>query len=110
MQLSLWGKRDPDITHEFVPLREMTEKEKKEMQKLDAETDQIRVDTGVVSQEEVRRKVANDPESGFDGLDPEDVPDLLEEEEEGLEPEGGRPQPQAEVGEKEEGGKPNGQA
>jgi hypothetical protein len=95
MQISLWGERDPDITYDFLPLQELTPKEKAEVRKLDAETDQIRVDSGVVSQEEVRTKVANDPESGFDGIDPDDVPDLLEEIESGLEPEGGRPQPLA---------------
>jgi phage-related protein (TIGR01555 family) len=106
MQISLWGARDPDITYDFVPLHEMTPKEKAEIRKIEAETDQIRIDSGVVSQEEVRTKVANDPESGFDSIDPEDVPDLLEEEEEGLEPVGGRPQPQAEAeaGVKPEGG------
>jgi uncharacterized protein len=102
--ISLWGERDPDITFEFVPLREMTPKEKAEIRKLEAETDQIRIDSGVVWQEEARSKLANDPESGFDDLDPHDVPDLLQEEEQGLEPKEGRPQPQAEVGEEEEGG------
>ena len=106
MQISLWGQRDPDITYDFLPLQELTPKEKAEVRKMDAETDQVRIDSGVVSQEEVRTKVAADPESGFDGIDPTDVPDLLEEEEEGLEPQGGRPQPQAEVGEQEQGVKP----
>ncbi len=103
MQYHLWGERDPDITYDFLPLQELTPKEKAEVRKLDAETDQIRVDSGILSQEEVRTKVANDPESGFHGINPEDTPDLLLEEEAGLEPEGGGPQPQAEVGEKEQG-------
>lgn len=104
MQLTLWGARDPDITYDFDPLREMTEKEKSEIRKADAETDQIRIDSGTVSQEEARKKLAADPDSGYDGIDPDDVPDLLDEEEQGLEPEGGRPQPQAAKGEQEEGG------
>lgn len=104
MQISLWGERDPDITFDFAPLQEMTPKEKAEIRKLDAETDQIRIDSNIVSPEEGRRKVVNDPESGFEGLDPEDVPNLLEEEEQGLEPAGGRPQPQAAKGEQEQGG------
>lgn len=103
MQYHLWGERDPEITYDFLPLQELTAKEKSDVRKTDAETDQIRIDSGVLSQEEVRTKIANDPESGYDGIDPDDVPDLLQEEEEGLEPEGGRPQPQAEVGEKEQG-------
>ena len=102
-QISLWGARDEDITYDFVPLREETPKEKAEMRKLDAETDQIRIDSGVVSQEEARSKLAADKESGYDSIDPDDVPDLLEEEEEGLEPAEGRPQPQAEKGEQEQG-------
>jgi len=52
----------------------------------------------------VRTKVANDPESGFDGIDPEDVPDLLEEEEAGLIPEGAGRGLQAELEQAE--GKP----
>lgn len=88
MQISLWGERDPDITFDFSPLHELTEKEKAEVSKIEAETDQIRVDTGIVSQEEVRSKLVADPDSGFHGLDPDDVPELLEEEQAGLIPPG----------------------
>ena len=102
MQISLWGERDPDITYDFVPLREETPKENAEIRKMDAETDQIRIDSGVVSQEEARTKLAADEESGYDSIDPDDVPDLLEEIETVLEPEGGRPQPLA-GGEAKEG-------
>jgi hypothetical protein len=104
MQIHLWGKRDPDITSEFLPLQEPTPKELEEIRKLRAETIQIYTDAGILWQEEAREHLINDPESGFDGLDPKDVPNLLEEEEEGLEPEGGRPQPQAAKGEQEQGG------
>jgi hypothetical protein len=103
MQISLWGQRDPDIIHEFVPLWELTEKEKSEKRKADMEVDVGYLDSGVLSPEEIRTKVANDPESGYDSIDPDDVPDLLDEEIQGLEPVGGRPQPQA--GEKEPGKK-----
>lgn len=85
-QVSLWGARDPDITYDFLPLQELTMKEKAEIRKIEAETDQIRIDSGVVSQEEARKKLAADPESGYDGIDPDDVPDLLGEEEGGLIP------------------------
>lgn len=103
MQISLWGARDPDITFEFVPLWELTEKEKSEKRKADMEVDTGYMDGGVLAPEEIRTRLANDPESGYDSIDPEDVPDLLAEEIEGLEPVGGRPQPQA--GEKEPGKK-----
>lgn len=104
MQISLWGARDPDITYDFLPLMELTPKEKAEVRKLDAETDQIRIDSSVVSQGEVRTKVANDEESGFEGLDPTDVPDLLLEEESGLIPEGAGKGVEAELA----NAKPNG--
>ena len=107
MQISLWGERDPDITYDFMPLQEMTPKEKAEILKINAETDQIRIDSGTVSQEEARTKLANDPDSGYDGIDPDDVPDLLEEEEAGLEPAEGRPQPQAAAGEQAQGVEPS---
>jgi hypothetical protein len=103
MQYHLWGERDPDITFDFEPLQEMTPKEKAEIRKFNAETSQILIDSGQISQEEGRTNLVNDEESGYHGLDPSDVPDLLEEEEEGLEPEGGRPQPQAEKGEQAQG-------
>jgi len=41
-----------------------------------------------VSQEEARQKLAGDPDSGYDSIDPEDVPDLLSEELAGMIPEG----------------------
>lgn len=96
-QLSLWGEIDPQIGIVFEPLRVMTEKEKGEQQKAEAERDQIYIDTGVLWPEEVRKKIANDPELPYADLDVEDVPDLREEEEiGGLEPAGGRPDPLAE--------------
>lgn len=95
-QLSLWGEVDPEITFVFQPLREMTEKERGEMQKAEAERDQIYVDMGALAPEEVRGRVIDDPELPYADLDPDDVPDLLDEEVEGgLEPIGGRPNPEA---------------
>jgi phage-related protein (TIGR01555 family) len=88
MMISLWGKRDPDITFDFAALHELTEKEQAEVEKMKAETAQIRVDSGIVSQEEIRGVLVADPDSDFHGLDPEDTPDLLGEEEQGLIPPG----------------------
>lgn len=94
-QLSLFGEIDPEITFVFNPLRVMTEKEKAEMQKANAERDQIYVDMGAFSPEEIRKTAIEDPELPYAGFDPEDVPDLEQEEEGGLEPQGGRPDPKA---------------
>jgi hypothetical protein len=97
-QLSLWGKIDPQITIAFEPLRQLTEKERGENQKAEAERDQIYIDAGVLAPQEVRKKIANDRELPYADLDVEDTPDLREEEESGLEPQGGRPDPLAETG------------
>ena len=87
-QLSLWGVVDPAITFAFVPLSDLTPKEKAEVEKLEAETDDIRINGGVLDPAETRKSIANNPDSRYPGIDPDAVPDLLEEEEEGLEPKG----------------------
>jgi phage-related protein (TIGR01555 family) len=94
VQLSLFGEVDEDITFRFKPLFSLNEKEQAEVDKSKAETHQIYVDLGAVSNAEVRACQVNDPHSPYRGLDPDDAPDLLKEEEEGLEPVGGRPDPE----------------
>lgn len=84
--ITLWGKRDPDIVYEFESLVELTEKERGELRKLKAETGQIHIESGVIDPGEERRRVIEDTDSDYHGLDPEDVPDLKQEEEEGLVP------------------------
>jgi hypothetical protein len=108
MQLSLWGEIDPEITFEFEPLWEMSEKENADLQKADGERDQIYVDMGALSPGDVRKRIIDDPKLPYSDLDPEELPDLREEEEQGLEPEGGRPNPLAEEGPGGGGGAPPG--
>ena len=91
-QVTLWGEADPDIVYDFVPLWELSEKEKGEKRKADAETHQLYIDMGAFSAEEVRKIAVDDPELPFAGLDPDDVPSLILEEEQGLEIPGGRPE------------------
>ena len=98
IQLSLWGEIDPEITFEFEPLWELSNKEKSEKEKDDAERDQKYVDMGAFSPGEIRKIKIDDPTLPYTDMDPEEVPDLRAEEEQGLEPEGGRPQPLAEAG------------
>ncbi len=95
VQLHLFGDVDESIRFNFEPLWTMSEKDRAEVDKLEAETDQIHVDSGVLAPLEVRQQLANDPDSRYPGLDVDDVPDLLDEEEAGLEPAGGRPDPVA---------------
>lgn len=98
-QLSLFGEIDPAITFRFQPLREMTQAEKGQKEKDDADRNQKYVDMGALHPSEVRTIIINDPELPYTELDPDDVPDLLEEENEGLEPQGGRPQQREDGGE-----------
>lgn len=95
IQLSLFGKVDEDITFEFEPLWALSEKEIAEVKKAEADADTAYVDMGAIAPVDVRNRLANDPTSPYHGLDPDDLPDLLDEEEHGLEPQGGRPQPVA---------------
>ena len=84
IQLSEFGEVDPDITFKFEPLWSMSEKEEAEVEKTRAETGQILVDTGVISPHEERKRVANDPDTQYPGLDADEMPDLREEEGSGL--------------------------
>jgi phage-related protein (TIGR01555 family) len=101
-QLSLFGEVDPEIKMRFEPLWELSDAERGDKQKADGERHQMYVDMGAISPEDVRRVIVDDPELPYTNLDPDEVPDLLQEEE-GPEPVGGRPDP---VAEKEAGAEP----
>jgi phage-related protein (TIGR01555 family) len=75
MQLSEFGEVDPDIIFDFNPLLSESEKEKAETRRSDAETDQIYVDMGALDPGEVRKKIADDPDSQYPGLDPNALPE-----------------------------------
>ena len=72
--LHLWGKVDPEITHRWNQLRDLTSAEKGQKQKDDAERDQKYVDMGAVSPAEVRKRIINDKDLPYTALDPDDVP------------------------------------
>ena len=69
VQLSLWGKIDPEITFEFESLWEMSDKDKADIRKSDAEADATYIDAGVVDAEEVRERLRNDETSLYHGVD-----------------------------------------
>jgi len=79
IMLHLWGEIDEEITFEFEPLWSMTDKEATEIEKLEAETDQIRIDSGVLDPAEVRKALAAQPESRYADINPEDVPEPPEQ-------------------------------
>lgn len=75
LQLSELGSISQGIKPEFISLWEMTEREQADIQKLKADTNAVYLDRQVVSQEEVRARIALDPSSGFSGIDVDDVPE-----------------------------------
>ena len=68
-QLDLYGAIDTSISFDFVPLREMDEKELAQIRSQEAQADNIYVALGAVASDEVRAKIANDPASGWSNLD-----------------------------------------
>ncbi len=89
IQLSKIGKIDSDITFTFEPLWALDEKGQAEVNQIKSQSGIAMVEAGILSQEEERKRVATDPSSDYSSIDVEDVPDLRQEEEQGLEPHGG---------------------
>lgn len=69
IQLSELGAVDDGIGFEFVGLWELDEAGKAAVQKTKADTGAVLMAGGVVSNEEERGRVAQDPESGYHGLE-----------------------------------------
>lgn len=74
VQFSLFGKLVDGLTFEFLPLWEMSDKDKAEIRKVDADADNAYVANGVVSPEEVRERLSNDETSLYYGIDLTDPP------------------------------------
>ncbi|KVS07776.1 DUF1073 domain-containing protein [Burkholderia vietnamiensis] len=75
IQLSEFGQIDEDLTHKFVPLHEMSETEKATIRKMNADTYAIYDDRGVLGPEEERIRLAADPDSGYDSIDVDKMPE-----------------------------------
>lgn len=73
--LNLWGKIDKSITFKFEPLRQMTEKERAELKKAEADADGVYVDKGVLDPVEVRARLAGAEDSPYASINVEDVPE-----------------------------------
>lgn len=69
IQLHLFGEIDPDIKHEFDPMAEMTEVEQATVRKTNADTDVALVGAGVISADDARNRLINDPDSGYTSLE-----------------------------------------
>lgn len=75
IMLNEFGDVDDDITFEFQPLEEMNERELAEIEKIEAETDTLLIDGGVISPLEVRQRIAAEVDSPYSNLDVDDLPE-----------------------------------
>ena len=66
-----------------MPLYQLNEKEQAEVREIQSRVDSAYVAAGVISGQEVREKVALDPNSGYNGIDTSEALDLPEEYPEG---------------------------
>lgn len=69
IMLTMWGEIDNDIMFLFQPLWTLDAKAVGEMRKQEAETDGMYIDKGVLEPSEVRRRVALQEDSPYEGLD-----------------------------------------
>lgn len=81
VMLNLWGEIDPTITYEFCPLWQMSEEEESTIRSNEANADGVYLDRGVLSPEDVRKRLSSDQNSGYAGIDPEDLPEMPASEE-----------------------------
>lgn len=75
IQLSEFGEIDTGIDFDFLPLYQMDETQQATIRKTEADTDAVYIQAGVLDPSEVRQRLANNPDSPYDGLDPDDVPE-----------------------------------
>jgi phage-related protein (TIGR01555 family) len=73
IQLSLYGKVDPEITFDFKSLWQIEEPQRIAIEKDKAAIDDSYVQMGVIDKSEIRQRITHDKESIYHGLDlPED--------------------------------------
>lgn len=79
VQLSLFGEIDPTIDFTFTPLFQMTAAEKAAIRLSDSQANCAYVNSQILSPEEVRDALAKSKDSGFNGIEVSEVPDIEEE-------------------------------
>lgn len=68
VQLNEFGDIDEALSFRFVPLYQLTEKEKAEVRKLDAEADQILTGAQILAPEDARERLSKDETSKYHGI------------------------------------------
>ena len=79
VQLSLFGSVDKTIDFSFRPLSEDDKNASAMTQQVKVNTLTALLDRDVLSPEEVRRALIDDPDSGLNELDPDELPEPREE-------------------------------
>ena len=74
LELNSFGSVDPALTYSWRPLKKTTEAEQANINKTKADTDSVRMMSQAISPEEIRKRLSEDSDSGYAGIDPEDVP------------------------------------
>jgi phage-related protein (TIGR01555 family) len=80
VQLDMYGSIDREIGFEFKPIKQISGETLSSIKKTEAEQDVAYVDAGIVSPQEVREKVARDPNSGYVNLNVDKLPEAPDEE------------------------------
>lgn len=85
IQLSEFGAIDPDITFDFEPLWEADDAQMAAQRKTDADTDAVLITAGVITPDESRNRLIDDPTTPYHSLernpDAKDISEQLSDEE-----------------------------
>ena len=90
LQLNRWGNIDQSIRAIPEPLMQPSAVEQADIRKKNAETANVYVTMGAIDRAEVREQVANDPESGYQNLPVDELPEDPMEKAAALESENGK--------------------
>lgn len=86
LELEAFGDIDNEIGFKFKSLWEMDDKEVAELNSINAQKDVAYITSGVLSPEEVRKSLANNPDSGYSNIDVDDIPEMTEDDMQDEEP------------------------
>lgn len=75
IQLNRYGEIDPEISFKWVPLWQLDDAAKAAIRKTDADTGTELINNGTIDPEDERRRIAEDPDSPYYGIDPNAVPE-----------------------------------
>jgi len=81
LQIVVLGTYDKSVKFKFVGLNEDDDASIATTQKTKADTDAVLITEGVISPAEARKRLAEDPNSGYSGIDVDDLPETEDGEE-----------------------------